>query len=124
MCGTGPGCNLALLGGFVLIVGGVALALWGAITFKRAQTAIIPHHPATRIVQHGPYRFTRNPMYVGFTSAYVGGALVLDMVWPLLLLAPSLWALRHFVIDREEAYLASAFGAEYEEYRAKVRRWA
>ncbi len=113
---------LAATGG-ILLVAGALVAAWGAMTFLRARTAILPHHAASRIVRDGPYRFTRNPMYVGLTLVYLGASLVLNTVWPFLTLAPALWGLTHFVIKREERYLAEAFGAEYSAYRDRVRRW-
>src|SRR5690349_19004544 len=64
--------------GVILVIAGVAIGAWGAITFKRAGTAVIPLNPATTLVEHGPYRFTRNPMYLGFTTVYLGGAALID----------------------------------------------
>ena len=117
------------LGGAVLPVGatlvvlGVALVAWGMLTFRRAHTAIVPHHPASSIVTSGPYRFTRNPMYTGLAIAYCGAAAVMNSAWPLVLLPLVIALVVRFVIDREEAYLASAFGADYSAYRQRVRRW-
>jgi protein-S-isoprenylcysteine O-methyltransferase Ste14 len=113
----------ATIGGTVLLVLGMGIVFWGAATFFRARTAIIPHYPASRIVSHGPYRFTRNPMYLGMTLAYVGFALILNWAWPLLLLPLVLWSLIALVIRREERYLSQAFGEEYLAYRSRVRRW-
>lgn len=104
---------------------GLALGLMisGVLTFRRAGTAIIPHLPASRLVQWGPYRFTRNPMYTGLTLVYIGVSALLNSGWPLLLLPLVLFTLTRLVIRREEAYLHSAFGAEYDAYRSRVRRW-
>jgi protein-S-isoprenylcysteine O-methyltransferase Ste14 len=102
---------------------GVALAAWGMATFRRAKTAIHPHHSASRLVTHGPYRFTRNPMYTGLTLAYLGGSALLDSAWPIVVLPIVLVVLFKTVISREEMYLSDAFGAEYTEYVASVRRW-
>ncbi|HET9010837.1 MAG TPA: isoprenylcysteine carboxylmethyltransferase family protein [Gemmatimonadaceae bacterium] len=109
--------------GTVLIVLGVALAAWGMITFRRARTAIVPMHPASRIVTNGPYRFTRNPMYTGLTLVYLGVSLYMNSVWPLLALPIVLALLIRLVVRREEAYLRSAFGEEYLAYQSRVRRW-
>lgn len=117
---TGTGIRTA---GAVLAIAGLALSLWGAITFRMAHTAVIPHYPASRLVRTGPYRFTRNPMYLGFSIAYAGVAALLDSWWPILLLPVAIALLWRLVIRREEAYLASAFGEEYAEFRARVRRW-
>lgn len=109
--------------GIVLVVAGFALTAWGQLTFRAAHTAIYPNRPTTRIVRDGPYRFTRNPMYVGLTIAYLGITAIINSGWPVLLLPVVLILLWTFVIRREEAYLTSAFGNEYRDYCASVRRW-
>jgi protein-S-isoprenylcysteine O-methyltransferase Ste14 len=109
--------------GLALLAIGSALVVSGMLTFRRARTSIIPSHGASRLVTNGPYRFTRNPMYTGLTLAYAGGAAVIGSLWPLLVLPVVIIALVRLVISREEAYLSSAFGAEYSAYRARVRRW-
>lgn len=109
--------------GIALIVVGAMLAAWGVITFLRARTAIIPHHRASQLVRGGPYRFTRNPMYTGLTTVYVGATILLRDAWPLILLPVVLLILIRLVIRREERYLQDAFGSEYAEYRARVRRF-
>lgn len=109
--------------GWLLVALGLAFTAWGLLTFLRHHTAIMPHRPASRIVQSGPYRYSRNPMYVGMATAYVGGVLVTNMLWPLLLLPLSLLGLTMLVIRREERYLADAFGEEYAAYRTRTRRW-
>lgn len=102
---------------------GVVLAAWGIATFRRARTATIPHHAASQLVTNGPYRFTRNPMYVGLTIAYIGGAAVIDSGWPLILLPVVIIVLVRSVVSREEQYLSDAFGDQYAAYRTRVRRW-
>lgn len=123
LVGGGALAALLALVGMLALAGGLALAAWGLITFHRARTAILPHHPASRLVTHGPYRFTRNPMYTGLTLAYIGLACLANVGWPLILLPFVLVALVRLVIRREERYLADAFGAEYAAYRRRVRRW-
>lgn len=109
--------------GSVAMLLGLAMSAWGLITFFRARTAIMPHHAASRLVTHGPYRFTRNPMYVGMSLLHIGLALRMNMGWPLLMLPLSLAALYLLVIRREERYLGAEFGDEYAAYRRRVRRW-
>ena len=113
---------LATLGWFFA---GTAFALvgWAFATFLRARTAIIPHRPASQLVRAGPYRYTRNPMYVSLVLLYTGLALVFDTAWPLVVLPFVVTALHVLVIAREEAYLARAFGGAYVEYTREVRRW-
>jgi protein-S-isoprenylcysteine O-methyltransferase Ste14 len=109
--------------GWLLMAMGGALALWGVRTFRRSKTNVLPFRPATTVVSVGPYRYTRNPMYLGMALAYIGGALALNAGWPLLLLPVALLTLYLVVIRREEAYLARTFGDAYAEYRTRVRRW-
>jgi protein-S-isoprenylcysteine O-methyltransferase Ste14 len=116
------GSTLAPFGWSALALG-VILIAWGMVTFRRAKTAIHPHHSASQLVTHGPYRFTRNPMYTGLTLAYLGGSALVDSVWPLFVLPIVLTVLFRTVISREEMYLTDAFGSEYTEYSAGVRRW-
>lgn len=108
---------------------GIALVLSGLVgapavtAFRRASTSPKPWVPSTTLVTSGPYRFTRNPMYLGFTLVYLGVAVWANALWPLLFLPLVLLVMHHGVILREEAYMASTFGAAYEEYRSRVRRW-
>ena len=108
--------------GIVLVLGGLVGA--PAITaFRRADTSPKPWVPSTALVTSGPYRFTRNPMYLGFTLMYLGVAVWANAAWPLLFLPIVLIAMHYGVILREEAYMAGRFGVDYEQYRARVRRW-
>ncbi len=115
--------GVAAVFGEGLLTMGLFLTAWGLVTFQREGTAIIPHQSASRLVVSGPYRFTRNPMYTGFTIAYIGVSALLGTAWPLLLLPFVLFSVYRFVIQREERYLVDAFGAEYVEWCARVRRW-
>lgn len=112
-----------VIAGVALVTCGVLLAAWGAVTFRRHHTAVLPFHPARALVDSGPYRFTRNPMYVGMTLAHLGGALALNALWPVVLLPVALVLLFVTVIRKEEAHLASAFPDDYARYRSRVRRW-
>jgi protein-S-isoprenylcysteine O-methyltransferase Ste14 len=116
------GSALARFGWTALAVG-VLLVGWGMVTFRRAKTAIHPHHSASQLVMHGPYRFTRNPMYTGLTIAYLGGSALIDSAWPIIVLPVVLLVLIKTVILREEMYLRDAFGVDYTGYVASVRRW-
>jgi protein-S-isoprenylcysteine O-methyltransferase Ste14 len=109
--------------GVALMAGGFALMAWGIVTFTRARTPVVPVRPARVVVTGGPFRFTRNPMYLGFTMMYVGLAALLNTAWPVILLPVVLLVLTSFVIEREEAHLKAAFPDDYDAYRACVRRW-
>lgn len=111
------------LTGEVLIILGAILSLWAVLTFRRARTTLLPFRPAAAFVTGGPFRFSRNPMYVGMATVYVGAALAMNMAWPLLLLPLALFALVRLVIAREEEYLLRAFPDDYSVYRQRVRRW-
>jgi protein-S-isoprenylcysteine O-methyltransferase Ste14 len=119
---TGALAPATLVGGGVLFVAGAVVAGWGLLTFRRAATTTVPGEKPARLVTEGPYQWTRNPMYVGLLVAYLGEAGLLAQVWPLLPLLLVLAYVQWFVIPVEEASLA-AFGADYQEYRARVRRW-
>lgn len=110
-------------GASMLMTFGVVFALWAAWLFHRAGTGIPTWQAATRFVQRGPYAISRNPMYVGLTAAYAGLALAVASPWALLLVAPVLVVMDRYVIAREEPYLAARFGAPYEDYLRRVRRW-
>jgi protein-S-isoprenylcysteine O-methyltransferase Ste14 len=107
----------------------IFVGLWAVITiaafhaFWSRRTSIVPVRPATTLVAAGPYRFTRNPMYVGLASLTVGAGLSMNTWWVILLLVPALILIDRFVIAREEAYLRRRFGAGYDEYMRRVRRW-
>jgi protein-S-isoprenylcysteine O-methyltransferase Ste14 len=109
--------------GWSALAVGIFIAAWGMVTFGRAKTAINPHHSASRLVTHGPYRFTRNPMYTGLTIQYLGISALINSAWPIVALPIVLVVLFRTVIAREEKYLSDAFGAEYATYVASVRRW-
>jgi protein-S-isoprenylcysteine O-methyltransferase Ste14 len=120
--GAGPSRVETGVGVFMLAVG-LALMFSGLGTFVRQRTAVIPHRPARVLVRTGPYRFTRNPMYLGLTWGYVGLSLTTNWAWPIALLPAVLIALTTLVIRREEHYLREAFGAAYDDYCRQVRRW-
>jgi protein-S-isoprenylcysteine O-methyltransferase Ste14 len=119
---AGPSrARVAIAGLFVLAY----LAFFvGALTvFRRARTTLIPNRPATAFVTTGPYRWTRNPMYVSMVFLYLAAAMFLNTWWTLVLLVVVVLAIDRLVIAREERYLSAAFPAEYAEYRSRVRRW-
>ena len=102
---------------------GILFFLWAVVTMFAAGTSPGPHSPAKALVTHGPYRFSRNPIYVAFSLVYAGIAVGRDWLWPLVFLPPVLWLLGRWIIRGEERYLADVFGEAYQEYRQKVRRW-
>ncbi len=82
-----------------------------------------PYQPTTAIVTEGPYRFTRNPIYLSLAVLYAGLAVMANALWSLLLLLAVMLIIHYAVILPEERYLEQKFGEEYRSYKAKVRRW-
>ncbi|MGH7027323.1 methyltransferase family protein [Brevundimonas sp.] len=108
---------------FVLVIGGLLLDGIAAGTFRRLGTPPEPWKPTTALATGGLYHYSRNPIYVGFAITYAGFAVAMDSPVALALLVPCLIVVDRFVIAREERYLTAKFGAEYEAYKGKVRRW-
>jgi protein-S-isoprenylcysteine O-methyltransferase Ste14 len=118
------GRSLVLTLGSFIIATGITIGLASVYSFRKAKTTVLPAgRPTTAIVESGPYRFTRNPMYLAMSCAYVGLALLLNNLWALLLLPFVLVVVDLFVIRREERYLTAKFGEPYREYCARVGRW-
>jgi protein-S-isoprenylcysteine O-methyltransferase Ste14 len=118
--------NLRTIGvplGWISILLGLAMMLTGLIIFARARTGIMPNHSAERLLTNGPYRLSRNPMYVGLTIAYAGGVLLTNIAWCLFILIVVLILFDKVIIPREEKYLAVEFGEPYLQYCKQVRRW-
>jgi protein-S-isoprenylcysteine O-methyltransferase Ste14 len=113
----------ARLAGVVCLLVGAGLAHSGEKVMHRAGTNVRPDRPTTALVTEGPFRYSRNPLYVGVTLMYTGLALLIPALWPLLLLVPVLLVMRWGVIAREERYLERKFGEPYRAYLARVRRW-
>ncbi|MFI5120656.1 MAG: methyltransferase family protein [Thermoanaerobaculia bacterium] len=111
------------LAGSALAVLGLAFGGWALGTFLMARTTPHPNHPVSALVTWGPYRVSRNPMYLGVSAGVAGIALVANTPW-LLASLPFVWlALSRLVIDREEIYLERKFGEEYRAFKARTRRW-
>ena len=109
--------------GVLFFLAGIALNVGGFITQKRAGTDPIPFNPSTRIVSHGLYRFSRNPMYIGFALWTLAAAILINSVWMLLAVPIGLVLVNQLVVRREERYLERKFGDEYLSYKRRVRRW-
>lgn len=110
------------LGAMVFIIA-LALAAWAIVTITRAGSNVPTNRPTTSIVESGPYRFTRNPIYLGMFLGLTGLGLAFDTLWLLLMLVPFALVIRYGVVAREEAYLERKFGDVYRGYRSRVRRW-
>ena len=110
------------LGAMVFIVA-LALFAWAIVTITRAGSNVPTNRPTTIIVESGPYRFTRNPIYFGMFLGLTGLAIAFDNLWLLMVVVPFALVIRFGVVAREEAYLERKFGDVYRGYRSRVRRW-
>jgi protein-S-isoprenylcysteine O-methyltransferase Ste14 len=89
----------------------------------KSHTSPNPHAPSAALVRSGPYRFTRNPMYIGLTLLYAGLMVFFRLPWGVLLTPVVIWLITTWVIRPEEDYLEQKFGGEYTTYKTTVRRW-
>jgi protein-S-isoprenylcysteine O-methyltransferase Ste14 len=109
--------------GAMLFVLALALLAWAIVTVTRAGSNVPTYLPTISIVESGPYRFTRNPIYLGMVLGLIGLAIAFDTLWLLMMLVPFALVIRYGVVAREEAYLERKFGDVYRGYRSRVRRW-
>ena len=109
--------------GWLSVAIGLGLMLWTMATFMRHRTTVNPYGAASSLCTGGPFRFSRNPIYLGDWFLLVGVAALLHTYWPLVF-APLIWIMLRFgVIRHEEAHLEAKFGDAYRDYMARVRRW-
>lgn len=113
----------ALWPGLGLVALGAGIAIWGRQALMAAGTNVNPYRPSTAIADSGPYRFSRNPLYVSLTLIYSGLTMAFDTWWGFILLMPVLIVMHFGVIRREERYLEQKFSDSYRQYRARVRRY-
>ena len=109
--------------GFSFIILGVILLAWSWLTFATAKTCIDIRKSTKQLVTIGPYKYSRNPMYLAYVLMYLGISIFFGHMATLLLLIPCLFALHYFAIEKEENYLKARFGEQYITYRSRVRRW-
>lgn len=108
--------------GGLLVVVGVGLFVGAILAMRTIETTPAHDDESPELLTVGVFRYSRNPIYLGQSLAYVGTSLLLDSLWPLATLLPLLWYL-NLVVKREEAYLEAKFGDEFHQYRDSVRRW-
>ncbi len=111
------------ISGIPLMIMGLLLGGSAIKAQAEAGTPVDPHLPTTALVKSGPYRFTRNPIYLSFSFMLTGLAIVLNTFWSLPFVAGMLAILDRGMVKPEEDYLERKFGENYNVYRRKVRRW-
>lgn len=115
--------SMCLVCGIVLIIVAPTLALWALRTMKAAGTNVHPAEPALALVRDGPFRFTRNPMYLALCLVQIALGFFLNDWITLLFVVPLALILHYGVVLREERYLTAKFGEPYLQYKHEVHRW-
>lgn len=109
--------------GAIAVAVAIVLFLLAVRSFRRAGTPVPGNRPTTAIVRTGPYRYSRNPIYLAFSLLQLGIALWVNSIWLVLTLVPAVLLMSLVVIPREEAFLAARFPSEFLPYKDSVRRW-
>ena len=115
--------RVAQITGVIIMVTNLVFGLPALRGMLQAKTSPNPNRPTTTLLLSGPYRLSRNPMYVGLTLLYVGLMTLLRLPWGLLFTPIVIWLISLWVIRPEEEYLAHKFGDSYLEYKKIVHRW-
>lgn len=115
--------DMAFIPGVIFIIVGVAMLLPALFKFLKTKNTLITIKPAKSLQTSGIYAFSRNPMYTGLLSLYIGIACFKGNLWTFMFVPIVILIVTKFVIVKEEHYLGRAFGSEYINYRKKVRRW-
>ena len=109
--------------GMLFVFLGISLAVWAVRLFSLADTPIRPFEETRRLVLSGPYRFTRNPMYLGMVAVLTGVGLLLGSLSPFIVVPLFIFLIQRYFIQHEERILSNRFGDEYRKFAARVRRW-
>lgn len=117
-----PGHRLWIVG-VILILLALTITVWAHHVLAQAHTTIRPDRASDALVTTGPFRFSRNPLYIALIAVSSSVALLLNDAWPLLATACLALALNSIVIPKEERHLAERFPEQYARYRQRVRRW-
>lgn len=116
-----PGARVPV--GWVLVAFFVMWNGWCLLLFHRHRTGLLPGQPTTSMLERGPYRWSRNPLYLGMLVLYLGLALLLPTLWGLLFVPVAVVLVEWGAIRPEERFLRQKFGAAYDAYAGRVRRW-
>ena len=115
--------NARFIAGGVLMAVSLAIGYTAFTKMKRAGTNVDVRKPATKVLTDGIYAYSRNPMYVGLIIFLIAASILLNNLWILIFTPVFIAVMRKGVIEREEQYLEEKFGAEYTDYKKRVRRW-
>ena len=118
-----PGSIALKAAAWCVFVLALLLIGWALTTLRKFKTTTLAYQASRYLVTTGPYRFSKNPMYLGFILLMVASALATANAWILLSIAPTLWLLSVYTIGPEEDFLRKQFGSSYQNYSVKVRRW-
>lgn len=118
-----PWASIVRIIGGIAVLGALILGFAAVVQMWHAGTSPDPDRPTTALVTGGPYRFTRNPIYLGFVLIFLGFTLLAGTLWGVLLSPFLIWAYSAVVIRAEEAYLKNKFPDEYQQYLDRARRW-
>lgn len=111
------------IGGAIVLVAGIVLGIWPARLFKDTGQNVTPWSETPEIIIRGPYKFTRNPMYLMMMLVNLGFAVILSEAWIVVMMPILTLVLYHIAIKHEEVYLEDQFGDSYRAYKKSVRRW-
>jgi len=111
------------VGGAIVVGALLGLSLWSVMLLRRSGQSANPWKPTTQIIRSGPFRVTRNPMYLQMVLVCIGFAVALMNFWILLFTPVCAWLLQSLAIVPEERYIENKFGEPYLEYQRRVRRW-
>ena len=111
------------IGGAIILAAVLGLGLWSVLLIRRSGQSENPWKPTTQVIQSGPFRITRNPMYLQMVLVCLGFSVAAVSLWILVLTPVCAWLLQRLAIVPEEKYLEDKFGETYLAYKRKVRRW-
>jgi protein-S-isoprenylcysteine O-methyltransferase Ste14 len=114
--------SVAILG-VVIALAGLALDMWAIVIMRGADTNILPNKAADLLVTWGPFRFSRNPIYLANTVLLIGIGLMFDNLWFVICALAAALVVDRLAIRREERHLAARFGAAWADYSSKTPRW-
>jgi protein-S-isoprenylcysteine O-methyltransferase Ste14 len=120
---NGPWRAVLAMAGLFLAAAGLALDLATMLAFRHHRTTVLPHRGATRLITDGPFRFSRNPIYLGNTLLVAGAGLVFGVAWLIPAALAGASATGRLAIAREEQHLALRFGQDWADYAARTPRW-